>query len=143
MKKLWFDWDERSEQVAGRSAMVVLGLTHVALGAVLFIRLYVRDQPDAEVRDIQLVLLGSLVGYFALRSFLGGIMPVPTLKQAITVYLSLFTLLFVVLSIWLGLPELKEWSTTILPVAVGPAIVVGGYWLIALMGQKRVERDLS
>ncbi|MEZ4590218.1 MAG: hypothetical protein R3D55_03625 [Chloroflexota bacterium] len=79
--------DERSQQVAGQSATVMLGLTQVALGVVLLVRLYVFDQPDAELRDIQWVLLGSIVGYFALRSFLGGIMPVPTMKQAIVAYM--------------------------------------------------------
>lgn len=136
-------WDERTEMVAGRSAMIALGLTQVALGVVLMVRLYVLDQPDAEVRDIQLVLLGSIVGYFGLRSFLGGIMPVPTPKQALAAYVGMFVFLFVVLSLWLGLPSPDEWSTTILPTLVGPAIIVGGYWLVAALGKWRVERSLD
>ena len=136
-------WDERTQVVAGQSAMIALGLTQVALGIVLMVRLYVLDQPDAEVRDIQLVLLGSIVGYFALRSFLGGIMPVPTPKQALAAYVGMFVFLFVVLSTWLGLPSPDEWSTTILPTLVGPAVIVGGYWLIAALGQWRVERSLD
>lgn len=143
MRKQWFAQDERSERVAGRSAMLALGLTQVALGAILLIRLYVIGQPDEELRDIQWVLLGSIAAYFALRSFLGGIMPVPTLKQAAIAYLGLFAVLFVTLSIWLGLPELKNWANTILPVAAGPAIVVGGYWLVAWLGQRRIERELA
>jgi hypothetical protein len=143
MKKLWFQWDERSEQVAGRSAMITLGLTQAALGLVLLMRLYIQGQPDEELRDIQWVLLGSIVGYFALRSFLGGIMPVPTLKQALLVYVGLFAFLFITLSIWLGLPDLQNWTNTILPVIVGPAVIVGGYWLIAWLGQKRVEHELT
>ena len=143
MKKQWFDWDERSERVAGRSAIVMLGLTQVALGVVLLTRLYVLGQPDEELRDIQWVLLGSIAGYFTLRSFLGGIMPVPTLKQAAIAYLGLVVVLSVTLSIWLGLPDLENWINTILPVAVGPAIIVGGYWLVAWLGQKRIERELT
>ena len=137
------NWDERTQMVAGQSAMIALGLTQVALGIVVMVRLYVLDQPDAEVRDIQLVLLGSIVGYFALRSFLGGIMPVPTPKQALAAYVGMFVFLFVVLSTWLGLPSPDEWSTTILPTLVGPAVIVGGYWLIAALGQWRVERSLD
>lgn len=143
MKKLGFQWDERSEQVAGRSAMIMLGLTQVALGAILLTRLYVLGQPDEELRDIQLVLLGSIAGYFSLRSFLGGIMPVPTPKQALIAYVSLFAFLFITLSLWLGLPDLRDWANTILPVVVGPAIIVGGYWFIARLGQKRIERALD
>lgn len=135
-------WDERTQLVAGQSAMIALGLTQTALGIVLLVRLYAYDQPDAELRDIQLVLFGSIVVYFALRSFLGGIMPVPTLKQALVAYAAMFILLFVVLSLWFGLPELKDWSTTILPTLVGPAIIVGGYWIIAAFGRRRVEKSM-
>ena len=134
--------DERSQVVAGQSAMIMLGLTQVALGAVLMIRLYVFDQPDAELRDIQWVLLGSIVGYFALRSFLGGIMPVPTMKQAILAYVGMTVFLFVVLSLWLGLPDLSDWTNNVLPAILGPAIIVGGYWLIAALGKRRVEREI-
>ncbi|MBK7897768.1 MAG: hypothetical protein IPJ90_23380 [Anaerolineaceae bacterium] len=134
--------DERSQQVAGQSATVMLGLTQVALGMVLLVRLYVFDQPDAELRDFQWVLLGSIVGYFALRSFLGGIMPVPTMKQAILAYVGMIVFLFVVLSLWLGLPDLSDWTNNVLPAILGPAIIVGGYWLIAALGKRRVEREI-
>lgn len=123
--------------------MIVLGLTQVALGVVLMIRLYVFDQPDENLRDIQWVLLGSIVGYFALRSFLGGTMPVPTTKQAALVYASMTLFLFIVLSLWLGLPDLNEWTTNILPVIVGPAIIVGGYWVIAALGRRRVDQEIA
>lgn len=143
MKKQWFVWDERTEQVAGRSAMIMLGLTQVALGVVLLTRLYLLGQPDEELRDIQWVLLGSIAGHFALRSFLGGILAVPTLKQAVIAYVGMFVALFVILSIWLGLPDLENWTNTILPVVVGPALIVGGYWLVAWLGQRRIERELT
>mgnify|MGYP000969080837 FL=1 len=134
--------DERSQQVAGQSATVMLGLTQVALSVVLLVRLYVFDQPDAELRDFQWVLLGSIVGYFALRSFLGGIMPVPTMKQAVLAYLGMTLFLFVVLSLWLGLPDLADWTNNVLPAILGPAVIVGGYWLIAALGKRRVEREI-
>lgn len=134
--------DERSQQIAGQSATVMLGLTQVALGVVLLVRLYVFDQPDAELRDFQWVLLGSIVGYFALRSFLGGIMPVPTMKQAIVAYVGMTLFLFVVLSLWLGLPDLADWTNNVLPAILGPAVIVGGYWLIAALGKRRVEREI-
>jgi len=136
-------WDERTEQIAGRSAAIALGLTQVALCATLLIRLYVHDQPDAEVRDLQLVLFGSIFVYFALRSFLGGIMPVPTWRQALVAYAILTAVLFVILSLWLGLPDLSEWTTNILPAVLGPAIIVGAYWLVAALGKRYAERGLE
>ncbi|MCP4421676.1 MAG: hypothetical protein GY805_34115 [Chloroflexi bacterium] len=136
------NFDERSQQVAGQSAMIMLGLTQTALGVILMIRLYVFDQPDGELRDIQWILLGSIVGYFVLRSLLGGIMPVPTMKQAALAYVGMVVFLFVVLSVWLGLPDLAEWTTNVLPIIAGPAIIVGGYWFIAAVGKRRVEREI-
>lgn len=135
--------DERTQQVAGQSAMIMLGLTQTALGAVILVRLYLNHQPDAELRDFQIVLLGSIVGYFILRSFLGGIMPVPTLRQAIIAYVLMVVGLFTVLSLWLGLPDLSEWTTNVLPVTLGPAVVAGGYWIIAALGKWRIERQFE
>lgn len=123
--------------------MIMLGLTQVALGTIILVRLYILDQPDAEVRDFQIVLLGSIVGYFILRSFLGGIMPVPTARQAVIAYVLMVVGLFTVLSLWLGLPDLSEWTTNILPVTLGPGLIVGGYWLIAALGKWRIERQLN
>ena len=136
------NFDERSQQVAGQSAIIMLGLTQTALGIILLIRLYVFDQPDSELRDIQWVLLGSIVGYFTLRSFLGGIMPVPTLKQAVLASVGMTVFLFVVLSLWLGLPDLSEWTANILPAIAGPAIIVAGYWLIAALGKRRIDGEI-
>jgi hypothetical protein len=137
------NFDERTQQVAGHSAMIMLGVTQVALGVILAIRLYVFDQPDAQVRDIQIVLFGSILGYFVLRSFIGGVMPVPTLRGAVAIYLAMVTFLFVVLTLWLGWPDLSEWTTNILPVVTGPALVVAGYWTIASLGRRRIEREME
>lgn len=136
-------WDERSMKVAGQSAMIVLGLMQAALGVIILVRAYVLDQPDAQFRDLQWLLFGSILSYLTLRSFLGGIMPVPTLRQALAIYAGLVVALGVILSLWFGLPGLDEWSTTILPVIVGPAIIVGGYTLIAWLGKHRIEREIS
>ena len=69
------NFDERSQQVAGQSAMIMLGLTQTALGVVLLIRLYVLVQPDSELRDIQWVLLGwfavSVLNAFSARGAAG------------------------------------------------------------------------
>jgi len=143
MKRNLANWDERTQQAAGHSAMIALGLTQAALGVIIMIRLYVFDQPDAELRDFQWVLLGSIVGYFALRAFIGGMMPVPTPRQALLAYVGMVVFLFVVLSIWLGLPDLNDWTNSILPALLGPAIIVGGYWLIAVLGRRRIEHSIS
>ncbi len=143
MKKQMYSWDERSQQVAGQSAMIALGLTQVALGIILFYRLYVLGQPGEEVRDLQGLLFGSIVIYFVFRSFIGGLMPVPTFKQGVLAYVGMVIFLFAVLSIWLGLPDLTEWTNNILPTILGPAIIVIGYWLISALGRRRIERTLS
>jgi hypothetical protein len=53
--------------------------------------------------------------------------------------MSLVVVLFAILSIWLGLPSLSEWQTTILPVLLGPAVLVGLYWLAVKLGEDRLE----
>ena len=37
----------------------------------------------------------------------------------------------------------ENWTTTLLPVLVGPAILVGLYATVAHVGQKRIERQIS
>ena len=68
-----FAGDERSHQINGMIAQVFLGLTQIFLAAILFYRLYVLGQPDAQLNDLRLLLAFSIFGYIAARLFFGGI----------------------------------------------------------------------
>jgi len=79
--------DERLRSSTRYAAALWLGVTQVLLAGVVFYRLYVLGQPDEQIRDFQTVLSISIFGYLALQLFLGGVMPVPTWKGAIVMYL--------------------------------------------------------
>lgn len=141
-KKPGFLEDERGLQISGQSALITMGLMQLAMGIIILVRAYVLDQPDEELRDLQLLLAGSYVVFLLIRSFLGGTLRVPSPKKALFSYLAIVAFLFIVLSLIYGLPAPSEWKTTILPITAGPAIVIACYWLIAWLGRRHVERQI-
>lgn len=138
-----FAGDERSHTINGMIAQVFLGLTQIFLAAILFYRLYVVGQPDSELNDIRLLLAFSIFGYIAARLFYGGILPELSWKPALIAYTSLAGLITVVCLLIYGWPAPADWAVTWLPALLGPAIIVGLYALVAYLGQRRVEREIS
>lgn len=135
--------DERTRANTRYAAAIWLGVTHVLLAGVIFYRLYVLDQPDEQLRDFQAVLGISIFGYLALQLFLGGVMPVPTLKGALVAYVVLAgTISGVCLAVY-GVPAANEWSNTWLPALLGPALLITAYALFAHLGRRRIERQIG
>ena len=58
-------------------------------------------------------------------------------------YVGFVVLLGTVLIIWLGLPDLSDWQNNLLPVLVGPALLLGAYWLFAWLGARRLEKQIE
>ncbi len=135
--------DERIRATAGRAAWVWLGVTQVLVAGVVFYRLLVLGQAEAEIRDIQAVLAISLFGHIALQLYLGGLFPVLTWKGMLAAYLVLFALISGGSILAMGLPAPEEWRNTWLPATVGPALLVGLYSLVAWLGERRVERQIE
>ena len=138
-----FRVDERTSQVTGRVSQVVLALTQMALAASVLIRAYVLDQPDSEFADIQIILFLSMGGNILASLYYGGHYPILSVKTLARIYVGAVVGLFIILSVWLGLPKLEEWYNTILPVVLGPAIILGLYHWIAKVGEKRMEKDIE
>ncbi|MEJ2384235.1 MAG: hypothetical protein P8Y54_07525 [Xanthomonadales bacterium] len=134
--------DERARANTGQAAAIWLGVTQILLAGVIFFRLYILDQPDAEIRDFQAVLFVSLFGFIALQLFLGGIMPVLRWRGLLAVYLVLTTAIVSVCLMIYGWPAASEWADTWLPALLGPALLVLGYGAIARLGQWRIERQI-
>ena len=109
----------------------------------LFYRLYILGQPDGELRDLQLVLAFSIFGYMGTQRYLGGVLPVLNLKGALIVYGILVTLVAGISLLSYGFPPLSDWSNTWLPAFLGPAIMVGLYSLLAWLGKRRLERQIT
>jgi hypothetical protein len=135
--------DERSRANSRYAAAIWLGVTQVLLAGVVFYRLYVLGQPDEEIRDFQSVMAISIFGYIGLQLYLGGVMPVPTLRGALVLYLVLTFAVTGVCLIIYGWPQASEWASTWLPALVGPAIIVALYALAARLGEWRIERQIE
>ena len=70
-------------------------------------------------------------------------LPVPTWKGALVVYgILAATVIGGCLAIF-GVTRPEEWTQTWLPTIAGPAIFVGLYWLVAHLGERRIERMIE
>ena len=138
-----FTIDERSRQTATHTAYFFLHITQLLLAGVIFYRLYILGQPDGELRDFQIVLAISIFGYMGTQRYLGGVLPVLNLKGALIVYGILVTLVAGISLLSYGFPPLSDWSNTWLPAFLGPAIMVGLYSLLAWLGKRRLERQIT
>jgi len=134
-----FERDERTDALNGRIAVVFLGLTQVAMLFAILYRRYALGQPEAAYVDFRMILMLSVFGYIAARLYFGGLLPRYRARTLVLIYLGAVAALFVVLSAWMGLPTRDNWQNTILPVVLGPAILVGGFALFAHLGRKRME----
>lgn len=142
MKKPSF-YDERVAGTAGKIAAIVLPLTQVALLVAVLYRAYVLNQPDSEFTDLRVILGISVFGYIGASLFWGGYFPLARARVLLIVYLALVIGLFAVLSLVYGLPTADNWTNTLLPVLIGPGILVGLYAGLAYWGQKRIEKEIS
>lgn len=135
--------DERTRANTQQAAAIWLGVTQLLLAGVVFYRLYVLGQPDEQLRDFQAVLAVSIFGYLLILTYLGGVLPAPTWKGAIFMYVVLVLLIGVVGTIAHGWPTAEQWSTTWLPALLGPAILVGAYTVALRFGHLRTERKIK
>jgi len=135
--------DERSSYVTGRCAVIFLGITQILLLLALLRRRYLLHQPSGDIWDIQVILLVSIFGYIGARLFLGGALPVLSLKAALAGYFILAAIITGGCLIFLGVPDPSEWANTWLPALLGPAIVISLYSFLAWLGRKRIDRMLE
>ena len=135
--------DERMQTITGRIAVIFLSLTQTAILGIILYRRYFLGQPDEYYSDIRIVLGVSVFGYIAASLYFGAGLPVLSIKKLGYIYAGFVIFLSVILSIWFGLPTVDNWQNTILPVLLGPAILVAAYWLVACLGKKRIEREIS
>jgi hypothetical protein len=138
-----FTSDERSRALNGMLAHVFLGLTQIGLAVIVFYRLYVVGQPDAEITDLRLLLALSIFGYIGARLYFGAILPELSWKPAIAVYAALAGLITAVCLLIYGWPAPEDWAVTWLPALLGPALLVGLYALVAWLGKRRIEAEIG
>lgn len=136
-------FDERTLSVNARVSQIALVLTQLGLYAIILNRVYIQNQVDETVNDLRLLLGLSIFGTMFATLFFGGLLPRIRFRSIAMIYLGFVAFLAVVLTLWLGPPDLSDWQNNILPVLVGPAIMLGAYWLFAWLGNKRIERQIS
>jgi len=140
MTKFHIVSDERMQVISGRIAWIFLGLTQTAILFAILRRRYFLGQGEEFYSDFRFILGLSVFGYIAARLYYGAVLPILSIRKLLYIYVGFVTFLFVVLSIWFGLPTLDNWTNTILPVLLGPAILLFLYWLFAYLGKKRMDK---
>ena len=141
MKQTLFD--ERTLQIHARISQITLMLTQLGLLAIILFRVYYLQQPDNANNDLRILLGLSIFGTMFATLFYGGMLPKVRFRTIVYIYLGFVAFLFIVLSLWLGLPDLSDWQNNILPVVVGPAILLGAYLFFAWLGGERIERQIE
>jgi len=136
----WIEMDERTEAVSGKLAFIFLGLTQAGLLGAIFYQRYIQNLPSDYYNDLAVIMGFSILGYWFSSLYLGGVLPQLSFRSILTAY-SIF-----VLSIGLphtlirGLPQGSEWGDRLLIILGVPAVLIGGYALVAALGKRRLAR---
>lgn len=136
-------FDERTLNVNARVSQIALVITQMGLLGIILFRTYFLGQPDNLNNDLRILLGLSVFGTMFATLLFGGMLPKVKFRNIVVIYLVFVALLFIVLSLWLGLPDLSDWQNNILPVLLGPAILLGAYWFFAWLGAKRIENQIE
>jgi hypothetical protein len=141
--KNWFQVDERSERIGDRLGLIFLGITQVGLYLAIIYQRYIRGLDPTYYNDLAILLGISAVGYWGMRFYLGGVLPILSLLQVVWIYLIFVFVIALPYLIVHGLPNSNEWARLLVPMLGGPAVLVGGYALLAYFGKKRIDKSLS
>jgi FtsH-binding integral membrane protein len=136
----WLQMDERTEQVSGRLAFVFLGLTQAGLLVGIVVQRYAQGLSPSYYNDLAAILAYSVLGFWGMSLFLGGVLPQLNAKVLITAYLFLSLSIGIPHLLIRGLPMAGVGVRWLLVVFGAPAVLVGGYSLVAYLGKKRLDR---
>jgi hypothetical protein len=135
----WVQIDERSEQVSGRLAFIFLGLTQAGLLCAIVVQRYAQGLPPSYYNDLAIILAYSVLGFWGMSLFFGGVLPRLTARSLLAAYLFLALSIGIPHLIIRGLPGAEGWIRWTLVVFGAPAVLVGGYGLIAYLGKRRLD----
>ncbi len=134
--------DERIERMNGQVSFLFLLLTQIGLGGILFYKRYIQGLPTNETITIAWLLGLSIGGYWTLRLYLSGILPLVSFRNLLMIYLIAVALITVPTYLIHGLPEPERWYEVLYPF-IGVAVVLGLYFLVSYFGKRRLEKYLS
>ncbi len=131
--------DERTEQINGLVSFLCLLLTQLALVGVVVYKRYFLGLPQAAYAEISWIAGLSMGGYWAIRLYLSGILPVIRFKKMLMIYILLVAFIFIPTYLIHGWPEADRWYEVLYPFG-GVAVVLGFYSLVAYLGKRRLEQ---
>lgn len=139
----WIHVDERAELVAGKLAFIFLGLTQAGLFGAIFYQRYIQGLPTAYYNDLAIIFGASVLGYWFFSLYLGGLLPMLSLRSILAAYLYLVLATGLPHTIIRGLPQGREWVDRLLIIFGAPAVLVGGYAIVAALGKRRLDRMMN
>ena len=139
----WIKIDERSEFISGKLSFIFLGLTQAGMLIAIFSQRYVLQRPPAYYNDIAIILGISIIGYWLTNFYLGGVLPELSTKTIISAYIIYVLSIAVPYTLIRGFPDQGEWIRWILVIFAGPAVLIGGYAVVAALGKRRLDRLAS
>lgn len=136
----WIQSDERSELISGKISFIFLGLTQAGIFIAIFYQRYVMGRAPDYYNDLAILFGISVIGYWLFSLYLGGVLPALSIRLTLAGYLFLVLMIGLPHTIIRGFPEGNEWIQRALIIFGGPAILVGGYSLVAALGKRRLDR---
>ena len=136
----WITIDERGEAISGNLSFIFLGLTQAGLLCAIFYQRYIQGLPPVYYNDIAIIFGISVLGYWIFSFYLGGVLPLLSQRSILAAYLYLVLSIGVPYTLIRGLPQGVEWLNRALIILGAPAVLVGGYALVAVLGKRRLDR---
>jgi len=140
--KGFFSTDERTERLNGIITSYVLFLTQAAFSLMIAYKRYVLGMDTVYYQGFDLILIISMLVYWAARLFLNGILPAIHWKWMLLIYAISVAVISIPSALIHGLPTAENWSSTILPAALGPAVILLGYWFLTYLGKRRLDKEI-
>ena len=137
MKPIYID--ERTEHVNGLVSFLCLMLTQIALVGVMVYKRYVLGLPSEEYTEITWIAGFSMGGYWVIRLYLSGILPVISFRKILAIYILLVAVIFIPTYLIHGWPASERWYEVLYPFT-GMAVILSVYSLIAWLGKRRIEK---
>jgi hypothetical protein len=131
--------DERTEHINGLVSFFCLMLTQIALVSVVVYKRYFLELPPEAYAEISWIAGLSMAGYWAIRLYLSGILPVISFKKMLAIYIVLVAVIFIPTYFIHGWPVKERWYEVLYPF-IGVAVILGFYSLVAYLGKHRLEQ---
>ena len=134
-----FRLDERTERLNGQISFYILMLTQAAIALLIAYKRYIQGLEPSYYSGFSFLVLLSMLGYWAARLYLSGILPVISPRKLSLLYIVLVLLIEIPAFLISGMPVPERWYEVLYPF-VGADLVLAFYALVAYFGKRRIEK---